>query len=152
MLKLKVLVVVGVLAGFAVFGAMLAHGSWWWNSKIDIEGVVLQTIWEVTDDGENVYYYNSDFKVLHPKFADVEIIEQSANETVTLVKRGRLKCTSEGVQVTVKGKVNALPGATGTQAKVTLTADGVVVSEKTGNVGNWIVQKKVLLPTTTASC
>ena len=36
MLRLKSVVVLGVLAGVMAFGAMVAQGSWWWNSTVDV--------------------------------------------------------------------------------------------------------------------
>ncbi len=41
----------------AVFGAAVAQGFWWWNSTVDVEGVELRSIWEVTDGGDSAYLY-----------------------------------------------------------------------------------------------
>ena len=142
MWRLRSTVILGVLAGVMIFGALTAFGGWWWNAKIDVEGVELRTIWEVTDQpGDNdAYYYTTDFTVVIPKEANATIIEQASNETVTITTSKKLDCLANDLEMEVKAKVTALEGATGTQAKVTLTADGVVVSEKTGKVGRWIKQ------------
>jgi len=151
MRQLKVVAVLGVLAGALIFGAVVAHGSWWWNSTLNVEGVELRTIWEITDSTESLYSYSAAFTVIVPSKAEAAIIETGTNETVTIKRSKKLACLSNGVQVRVDGKVSAEAGATGTQAKITLTADGVVVGEKAGAVGQTISQQ-VLLPTNGVAC
>ena len=151
MWRLRSLVVLGVLAGVMIFGAVVAQGGWYWNSKIDVEGVELRTIWEVTDQGDYVYYYTADFQVTVPKNATATIVEQAANETVTIAHSKKLNCAANGIETTGKAKVSALAGATGSQAKITLTADGVVVAEKTGKIGKRMTLN-ALLPTDGEAC
>ena len=147
MLKFKALAVLSILVGSLVFGVITAHGWWWWNSRVDIEGAELRTIWTVTDheDDDYAYYYNTDVTITRPKKASASIIEVASNETVTLKKKGKLKCTNDGIEVEVDATVNAQPGAPGTQAEITLEVDGQVVSVASGAVGQNIHQE-ILVP------
>ena len=85
MWRLRSLVALGVLAGVLIFGAVTAHGSWWWNSTLDVEGVQLRTPWQATDPGVYVYYYRGDIQVTVPENATAEVLAQSFNETVTIM-------------------------------------------------------------------
>ena len=142
MLRLRSLVVVGVLAGIMVFGATVALGSWWWNSRIDIQGSELRTVWEVPDHvGDDLaYYYNADFVVKVPKKASAQVIELGSNETVKIKKSRELSCKNGNIEVRVNGTINVAPGASGTQGKITLVVNGVTVSEKVGALGKRIRQ------------
>ena len=84
MWRLRAGIVLVIFAGMLIFGGVVAHGGWYWNSKIDVEGVQLRTIWEVTDQGDYVYYYTTDFQVTVPKNATATVVEQAANETVAI--------------------------------------------------------------------
>ena len=151
MWRLRAGIVLVTFAGMLIFGGVVAHGGWYWNSKIDVEGVQLRTIWEVTDQGDYVYYHTTDFQVTVPKNATATVVEQAANETVAIAHSKKLSCAADGIETTVKTKVSALEGATGSKAKITLTADGVVVAEKTGKVGRGITLN-ALLPTNGLAC
>ena len=140
MWSLRFIVVGAVLAGTTLFGALAAHGTWWWNSNIDVEGTEVRTVWEVTDDQHHLYSYMADFLVMVPKDVRAVVVEQGSNETVTVRKSRKLQCLQDLMEVRVQGKVSALDGTTGTQAKITLTANGVPVGEKSGEVGSVIDQ------------
>ena len=144
MWRTRSIVVLGVLAGVLIFGAVAAYAGWQWNAALDVNGSELRTVWEITDSNESLYSYSADFRVLVPKKADATIIEQATNETVTIKKTKKMKCLSNGTEVEVKATIDAGPGATGTQAKVTLYEDGVAISQKSGAVGQTITQKVVL--------
>ena len=149
MWRLRSLVVLGVLAGTLILGAMVAQGSWWWNSTVDVEGSELRTIWEVVDGADNPYSYTADFTVSVPKMANATLVQQSTNETITIKKSKKLSCLSDGIQVGVSGTVSASNGAPGTQAKIILVdvASGSILSQSTGPLGQSIDQA-VLLPGT----
>ena len=145
MRRMKALTAIGVLAGTLIVGLAVAHGSWWWNSTVDLEGTEVRTIWEVTDDPDNAYLYSANVEIARPKGASASITGVASNETVTLKTSKKLKCTTDGIQVQVKGTVNALSGAPGNNATFTITADGDVVGTKSGKVGKSIKQM-VLIP------
>ena len=147
MWRIRTLVGLTVLAGMLIFGALVAHGGWYWNSKIDVEGAELRTIWEITDSAQSLYLYHANVVVRVPKKASASITEVNTNETVKLRKSKKLKCLPNDIEVKVIATITAGQGATGTQAKVTIQADGVVIGQKTGPIGNTIKQK-VLVPAT----
>ena len=144
MRRLSTLVAVVILMVVAVFGATAAHGFWWWNSTVDVEGVELRSIWEVTDGGDSPYLYEGDVVITVPNEATAVLVGSASNETVTIKTSKKLGCLAEGIEVNVDGRVTALEGATGTEAKITVSADGVVVGEKSGKVGKWIKQSLVV--------
>ena len=100
----------------------------------------MRTVWEVTDDQHYLYNYMADFLVVVPKDVSAVVVEQGSNETGTVRKSRRLQCLQNLMEVRVQAKVSAFDGATGTQAKITLTANGVSVGEKSGEVGSVIDQ------------
>ena len=129
------MVVLGVAVGILVFGAVLAYGHWWWNAQIDVEGADVRTVWHVTDDPEGANNYTADITVTLPEDAVAQIIEVASNETVTLVTDDDLKCRASTIDSQVTYVVTAGPGATGIQAGVWVTADGVELGRKTGGLG-----------------
>ena len=144
MLRLKSVVVLGVLAGVMAFGAMVAQGSWWWNSTVDVEGHELRTVWEVLDETGCAYCYEGDVVVWVPKKANASVVEVATNETVRVRKTKNLSCTSEGIEVQVDATVDPLAGATGSQAQITLIVDGLTASVSTGAVGAKIKQTTLI--------
>ena len=129
----------------AVFGAAVAQGFWWWNSTVDVEGVELRSIWEVTDGGDSAYLYEGEVVITVPSEAKAVLVGAASNETVTIKTSKNLGCLVNGIEVNVDGKVTALEGATGTEAKMTVSVDGgVVVGEKYGKIGKWIKQSLVV--------
>ncbi len=72
------------------------------------------------------------------------LVGAASNETVTIKTSKNLGCLVNGIEVNVDGKVTALEGATGTEAKMTVSVDGVVVGEKYGKIGKWIKQSLVV--------
>ena len=143
MWRLRFIAILGVVTGVLVFGAVVAQGSWWWNSKIDVQGVELATRWEITDTDKSLFFYRSDIVVTVPKQADAVVIERASNEKVTIEKSKKLKCLAEGIQVKVEATVSG-PGGT---SKLTITANGDVVGGGTAPVGDTI-KDSVLLPGT----
>ena len=80
----------------AVFGAAVAQGFWWWNSTVDVEGVELRSIWEVTDGGDSAYLYEGEVVITVPSEAKAVLVGAASNETVTIKTRNTLNKGSEG--------------------------------------------------------
>ncbi|MCH8086517.1 MAG: hypothetical protein IIC81_01555 [Chloroflexi bacterium] len=50
MWRIRALVLMGVLVGMLIFGAVGVYAGWYWNSQTDVEGTSLRTIWTVVGD------------------------------------------------------------------------------------------------------
>ncbi len=133
MWRMKSMMVLGVVAAVFVLGAVVAYGHWWWNSQIDVEGADVRTVWTVTDDTEDDY--TTVITVALPPDAVAEIIEVASNEVVTLITDDDLHCRASTIDAQVTYVVTAGPTATGTEAEVWVTADGVELGRKTGGLG-----------------
>ena len=151
MWRFRAMVITGVLFGMLLFGAISAHGFWWWNSKIDVEGVQLATVWEVTDAGAATDPYFADISVAVPKKADAKIAEQADNERVRIRHTKRLKCLEDGIETVVSVRVKSGHDDDGSEVRLILKANGRPVGEATGSVGERIVAKG-LLPTHPRPC
>jgi hypothetical protein len=87
-----------------------------------------------------------------PKGADVSVVEQASNESIKINHSGRYECSADGIEATVSYKVKpANKDAVGTQVAVQVTADGDVVGEGTGVVGEQ-VKVDVFIPVDNPSC
>ena len=147
MWKIRSLVVLVVLVGVLVFGAVVAHGGWWWNTSIDVEGVEVRTFWTVEDDPDGATNYHTKIRIDLPKVASAEVVEKADTESVKLKAKHGLGCLSEGIEAKVTYKVKPQDGAIGKDVKVWVTADDQLLGEKTGKVGKKI-KLDVFIPAT----
>ena len=144
MWKFRALVAGIVVVGTLVFGSLVAHGSWWWNTAIEAEGVgefrVVQTVLDGSLGAES---YRSRVLVRLPKDTDAELVDVAPNETVLVKENRRLECLEDAVQVTVMAKVDVkgrrnVDGAGTTWQLELIDDDGNVVADGTGPVGRII--------------
>ena len=162
MWRFRAMVITGVLFGMLLFGAISAHGFWWWNAKIDVAGVELATVWEVADaEGPGAPYF-ANISVAVPKNADAEITEQADNEKVGIRHTRRLKCREDGIETVVKLRVKSHSDDDSSDdgdsndddergVRLILKADGEEIGRGEGEVGERIVARG-LLPTDGRAC
>ena len=158
MLRLKFAIALTVLVGVLIFGATAAHGLWWWNSQIDVEGTVVRTIWTVVDDqteqpiDHEMDNFHARIKVKLPKKARVEILKSVKYETVILKKSKNLECKSDGIEAKFIYRVSSLGHVDANKVVVTLmTAGGEYIGSATGHIGENI-KLQVLIPADQPSC
>ncbi len=135
MWSFRTVAVLGVLTGVLVFGSVVAYAwnprittPWSWNSKVDVENVVVRTGWTVDDPNAT-----AKIEVKLPEGAEAAIIEVANNEKVTLKHTDDLSC-SNGIEAQVTYVVS---GADGT-VQVWVIAGGEVVGGSAGEVGKRI--------------
>lgn len=150
MWRFRAMVITGVLFGMLLFSAISAHGFWWWNSKMDVQGVKLATVWEVMGDGDE-NQYSANIGVVVPSKASAVITEQADNEKVRIRHTGRLKCRENGIETVVSVRVKSGLDDDDSEVRMILRANGRPVWEATGSVGAMIVAKG-LLPTHGRAC
>ena len=123
MSRLKLLVITAVVLGVLLFGAV-AYAGWSWNSEIDVEGVIVHTVWTV-DNGEPkdaLNDYRAKIELILPMKAEAQIISFAENaETIVIKHKGKLKCTSKGIEASARYVVTANDDATGEHVTVTVT-------------------------------
>ena len=146
MKRIRVLVMVGVLAAFLAFGGGLAYayGDWFWNAQIDVQGVDVRTQWQVVDeDGVALHgeedSYRATIRVVLPRDAEASIVARAATESVALTSSAKLECSADGIEARVLYKVKDIGNdALSDTVIVTVTADGVVVGTASGGFGEKI--------------
>ena len=142
--RLKPLMFSGVIAAALIFTAAVSYAGWWWDSVVDVEGSELRTVWEITDSNRSLYGYTADFTVYVPEKVNAGVLEAGTNQTVTIEKSSKLSCLSNGAEIEVDAVVSAGQGTSGTQTKITLIENDMVIAEKAGSVGETITQRAVL--------
>jgi len=149
MRRLRLMAVLGVVAAVLLLGTTVAQAGWgwWWNASLDVEGTEVHTEWTVVDDADGSNY-GAQIKVWSPKEASVVVLDSASNETVVTPEGNQgYVCRSEGVEVRVEYLVNGVSDtAVGHQVEVRVVADGLVVAERTGEVGTRL-SVEVLIPT-----
>ena len=149
MWRIRALVLLGVLAGMLIFGAVGVYAGWYWNSQTDIEGTSLRTIWTVEGDEDGSQNYHADINIALPEGAQRGSPVVALTETVTFSSDSELDCDDEGLEAIVT--FNVTGDGPGTKVKVTITVDGIVIEEDKGHLGEEI-EVKVDIPADDPSC
>ena len=66
MWRIRFLVGGMVPVGTLIFGALVAHGGWFWNAQIDVEDVETHVVWTVEDDPTGADDYKAKIKMVLP--------------------------------------------------------------------------------------
>lgn len=116
-----------------------ARVSWCSTDPIvSINGTQTHINWSVLSDGASEY--KAEIKVYVPEEAEVEVISQSPNETVTVIYSDDLEQKANWTEVLVVVKVEQLEGDVSLAKKVLVSveANGHTLAQKAGDLGSEI--------------
>ena len=149
MWRIRALVLLGVLVGMLIFGAVGVYAGWYWNSQTDVEGTSLRTIWTVEGDEDGSQNYHADINIALPEGAQIGSPVVALTETLTFSTDSELECDDDGLEAVVT--FNVIDDGPGKKVRVTITADGKNIGRDIGNLGEEIVVK-VDIPAGDPSC
>ena len=149
MWRIRALVLLGVLVGMLIFGAVGVYAGWYWNSQTDVEGTSLRTIWTVVGDEKGSENYHADINIALPEGAQIGDSVVALTETLTFSTDSELECDDDGLEAVVT--FNVIDDGPGKKVRVTITADGKNIGRDIGNLGEEIVVK-VDIPAGDPSC
>jgi hypothetical protein len=133
-------------------GAALAAG-WFWNAKLDIEGVPTRTVWSVTDDPGGADSYKARIRVFVPRDADATVVSQlTGAEQVQIAESKGLDCREDGVEVAASLRVVPVKGADGSAVQFDLVAHDTLIASATGKVRDAIGVSGFLATAESPSC
>ncbi len=151
MWRFRTIIVLGALAGMVIFGATIAHGAWWWNSHLNVEGQSLRTAWTVEDDPDGVDDYWGTIKLTLPPGTDATVLEVAPNEELDVVYSNSVSCQPDGIEARVAYTIKPLTGVDGSQVYVNVNVNGILVGEKYGKVRRTL-GIDILIPAANPSC
>ena len=155
--RTRLAVVVGAVVGMLAATLLVAHAGWFFNARLDVEGVDVRTAWTVVDDETEQSFdgeadsYHARIVVTLPREAAAEVIEVASNETVLLKRSRDLECKEDGLEAEFVYTVSALGQVAANKVVTTITADGQYVDSATGHL-NEKIKLQVLIPVDTPAC
>ena len=149
MWRIRALVLMGVLVGMLIFGAVGVYAGWYWNSQTDVEGTSLRTIWTVVGDEKGSENYYANLNIALPEGAEIGDSVVAPSETLTFSSDSELGCDNDGLEAVVT--FNVIGDGPGKKVRVTITADGKNIGRDIGDLGEEIVVK-IDIPADDPSC
>ena len=149
MWRIRALVLMGVLAGMLIFGAVGVYAGWYWNSQTDVEGTSLRTIWTVVGDEDGSEDYHAAINIALPEGAQIGSSIVASTETVTFSSDSELDCDYDGLEAVMT--FNVIGDGPGKKVKVTITADGKLIGVDIGDLGENIAVS-VVIPADNPTC
>ena len=143
---LKTMLVVVAAVGALLFGSTIAHGFWWWNARVDVEGEHIRTMWGVEAPGVNSY--SAVITVSLPEGASAQVLKEAPNEDVLIENSADLRCLEDGIEAKVTYKITAGNGDPSGSVAVSVETGkgkGTVLAEGNGTVGD-VIQVEVIVP------
>ena len=149
MWRIRALVLLGVLVGMLIFGAVGVYAGWYWNSQTDVEGTSLRTIWTVVGDEKGSENYHADINIALPEGAQIGDLVVAPTETLTFSTDSELDCDNDGLEAVVT--FNVTGDGPRKKVRVTITADGKNIGRDIGALGENIAVS-VVIPADNPTC
>ena len=157
MWRFRLLVMTVVVLGVLLFGAVVAHAGWSWNSQINVEGVEVRTEWTVVDDQTGQSYdsesasFHTTITATFPTNAVVEVLATADTESVEVQRDGNLQCKADGVEAEFVYNVSSGVGVNTNKMVATIYAGGQYLDEVTGHLDENL-KFQVMIPMNDPDC